>query len=107
MRVDTLAHRKNLARTTERLRSEINPSLSDRAKRITFEATMAAGDALHMYVADNPNYIGMAEIDLKAAEHNLENALVNVRQLRARVELEREVLAAQEPAPSHIGIAAE
>jgi hypothetical protein len=92
MRVDTLAHRKNTDRTTTQLRNEMNASFGQRAGRISFEATMAHGDAVRLrYLQDNPNHIGMAEIDLKAAEHELESALTIVRQLRARVEREREV----------------
>lgn len=91
MRVDTLAHRKNLARTTEDLRASLNPSFSQRCGRIAFEASMARGDALHLYLLDNPNHSGMAELDLKAAEYDLSQALQMVRQLLASVEQKREV----------------
>lgn len=92
MRVDTLAFRKTTEKTTAQLRSELFQSFGQRAKRISFEATMASGEAVRLqYLQDNPNHIGMAEIDLQAAERELEDALVIVRQLRARVEREREV----------------
>lgn len=91
MRVDTLAHRKNAARKTEELRAGLNPSFGQRCGRIAFEASMARGDALHLYLLDNPEHAGMAELELKAAEYDLSQALQIVRQLLASVEHKREV----------------
>lgn len=91
MRIDTLAHKKNAERKTAQLRNELFRSFGQRASKISFEATMLSGEAIRLqYLRDNPDHIGMAEIDLLSAEKELENAIMIVRRLRLCVERERE-----------------
>jgi hypothetical protein len=61
---------------------------TDYCRRISYVASMAMGQAQD-YLFNNPRHIGLGEIELKAAEADLESALRMIRHLRQSVDQNR------------------
>jgi hypothetical protein len=63
-------------------------TFTDNARRINALAVSCMSEA-QSYLFDNPRHIGMGEIELKAAEADLEHALRMIRNLRCALAADR------------------
>lgn len=63
-------------------------SFTDYARKISYVSCCAMSQAQD-YLFNNPRHIGLGEIELKAAEADLESALRMVRHLRKSIEQNR------------------